>query len=118
MAEISNITLGDVNISSAALSAKITKDGGTNILGKGFCYSLNTESPTIDNSLVIDKSESMNINATLTGLEEGKTYYTRAYATNKNGTAYSNAITFTTVQHYKPVVEELTEVEVMTTMPL
>ena len=54
----------------------------------------------------------MNINATLTGLEEGKTYYTRAYATNKNGTAYSNAITFTTVQHYKPVVEELTEVEV------
>lgn len=112
LAEISNITLGDVNISSAALSAKITKDGGTNILGKGFCYSLNTESPTIDNSLVIDKSESMNINATLTGLEEGKTYYTRAYATNKNGTAYSNAITFTTVQHYKPVVEELTEVEV------
>ena len=54
----------------------------------------------------------MNINATLTGLEEGKTYYTRAYATNKNGTAYSNAITFTTVQHYKPVVEGSTEVEV------
>lgn len=112
LAEVSNITLGDIDISSAALSAKITKDGGTEILEKGFCYSLNTEMPTIDNTLAVDPSEGMSINATLTGLEEGKAYYVRAYATNKNGTAYSNAVTFTTVQHYKPAVEGLAEIEV------
>lgn len=112
MAEVSNITLGDVDISSATLSAKITKDGGTEILEKGFCYSPNTETPTIDNTLAVDKSEGSNINITLTGLEEGKTYHARAYVTNKNGTAYSNTVTFTTVQHNKPAVERLAEIEV------
>lgn len=112
MAEVSNVTLGDVDISSASLSARITKDGGTKILEKGVCYSLNTEMPTIDNTLAADESEGMDINVSLTGLEEGKTYHARAYATNKNGTAYSNAITFTTVLHYKPTVEGLMEIEV------
>lgn len=48
----------------------------------------------------------------LKDLIEGRQYYVRAYAISRDGTFYSVAAEFSTVQHYLPTVEELAEVEV------
>lgn len=112
LAEISNPAISDITTTSASLSTRITSDGGATVLTKGFCYSKNTQTPTIDNSLVTDQSEGKTINASLSALEEGVTYYVRAYATNKNGTAYSNMASFKTVEHLKPTVSDLVQIAI------
>ena len=105
--EVSNITT-----TSASLSSHITSDGGASVETKGICYSQNSQNPTIDNSAVDDTSEGNNIQIELDDLEEGMTYYTRAYARNKNGISYSNTTSFKTTAHYKPVLSGLTAITI------
>ena len=79
---------------------------------KGVCYSTSVLQPTIESEHIIDSSEGNNISVELKDLIEGRQYYVRAYAISRDGTFYSVAAEFSTVQHYLPTVEELAEVEV------
>ena len=64
--------------------------------------------PTIDNTiskLTVAVTEDNSFQATVTNLEEGNTYYVRAYAINKAGTAYSTNEVRLAVQKNLPVVK-------------
>jgi hypothetical protein len=83
---------------SATIHLMITDDGGSYITNYGVCYST-SENPTIMDDIATcyycygKAGNTFN----LTDLEAGTTYYVRAYATNSNGTGYSEQIEFTTL---------------------
>ena len=59
------------------------------------CWSTSSN-PTVYDNKTIDGSGEGSFNSNITDLEEGTTYYVRAYATNSQGTAYGIQKTFTT----------------------
>ncbi len=89
--------------SSSILSCSITSLGVPNPVEYGFCYSTSVESPTIgtdgcDTTCIgaVNGTETAPISFTdsIDDIESGTTYYACAYATNANGTVYSDVISF------------------------
>ena len=85
-----------ITITSAVSGGFISSSGKSSVLSRGICLSLNPD-PTIADT----KFESGNgIGAfvtNLSGLQPGKSYYLRAFATNNVGTAYGNQFSFSTL---------------------
>lgn len=88
---ITNITQ-----TSSNSGGDVTDDGGAVILAKGVCWSNTTSTPTINNSLTNNGSNTGTFNSTLTGLLPNTTYYVRSYARNSVGTSYGNVLSFST----------------------
>jgi hypothetical protein len=93
---VSTSAASNIASTSATLNGNITDVGFPEYTQKGICYA-STQNPTISNSTLMASGSgtgSYQVNAT--GLSTNQTYYARAYATNSQGTAYGNQITFTT----------------------
>ena len=87
----------DISTSSAKLNGSITDVGSPAYTQRGFCYSSTNTSPTISNDKVSEYSSfSGNFNKTISNLQEGTTYYARAFAMQDNQYVYGNTISFTT----------------------
>jgi hypothetical protein len=86
-----------IGISSniAGSGGVISSDGGSAIIAKGVCWSVNP-TPDIASSKSNDGTGPASYNSTISGLSPLTKYYVRAYATNSVGTAYGNEINFTT----------------------
>jgi hypothetical protein len=81
---------------SAIVFGAVTDDGGSSVTRRGICYSISPY-PDINNSSSINEgSGTGSFSCTMSGLYENTTYYVRAYASNRVGTAYGNQISFTT----------------------
>ena len=85
----------NVTTNSATLNGVVTSAGTEPVKERGFCLST-TKAPTITDSCITVGSGTGLFSYTLQNLEEGVTYYVRAYATSDVGTAYSDVINFTT----------------------
>lgn len=85
----------NITINSARSGGEVTADGGSPVSARGVCFAT-TPNPTIANGVVNTGSGLGSFVSNITGLNPGTTYYVRAFATNTNGTAYGNQITFTT----------------------
>ena len=96
-------TITNISSSSATSGGVISSDGGVSIIAKGICWSA-TSNPTITSNKTNDGSGSLSFTSQLSGLQEGTTYYVRAYATNAKGTSYGNEVSFTTTAINKPTL--------------
>ena len=96
-------TITNISSSSATSGGVISSDGGVSIIAKGICWST-TSNPTITSNKTNDGSGSLSFTSQLSGLQEGTTYYVRAYATNAKGTSYGNEVSFTTTAINKPTL--------------
>lgn len=75
----------------------VTKDGGFPIIRRGFCYSTHSK-PTLDDKFVLSTSNSVGeYSLTIDNLEEGTTYYVRAFVENEKGVSYGDVISATTM---------------------
>ena len=96
---------------SATLNGEVTNSGSPEYTERGFVYST-TENPTIENCITkvtSPKNSNTKFSCDIKNLELGQTYYVRAYATNSNGTAYSQYdMTFTT----QPVLPTVSTFEI------
>ncbi len=81
---------------TATGGGNITDNGGEAVTARGICWSTKT-APTISDSKSSDATGSGVYASSLTSLLGKTTYYVRAYATNKIGTAYGNEVSFTTL---------------------
>lgn len=81
---------------TATGGGNITDDSGDAVTDRGVCWS-ETTLPTIADSLTSDGSGTGVFVSSLTGLTADTTYFVRAYATNGEGTAYGDEVTFTTL---------------------
>ncbi len=103
MGTLTTTTASNITINSATVGGNITSDGGAEITARGVCYSTK-ENPTIEDTKVSSGSGVGAFSCDLTGLTFNTTYYVRAYATNSQGTAYGNQITFKTLTTTPTVV--------------
>jgi uncharacterized protein (TIGR02145 family) len=97
-ANLPTVTTGDITgitETSATGGGNVTSDGGASVTARGVCWNT-TGTPTISNNKTTDRSGTGAFASSLTGLTALTTYYVRAYATNSNGTAYGNQVSFTT----------------------
>jgi hypothetical protein len=86
--------LSDSSVSSGGF---ISYDGGSPVTKRGVVWGESPSPIANQNSLfkTQDGTGPGNFQSVILGLEAGKTYYIRAYATNAAGTSYGNEIKFT-----------------------
>jgi uncharacterized protein (TIGR02145 family) len=85
-----------ITATAATTGGNVTGDGGSPVTARGVCYNT-APNPTLANSYTANGSGLGIFTSNLTALTPSTLYYVRAYATNANGTAYGNEISFTTL---------------------
>ena len=109
LATVKTSLVTSITSTTAVAGGDVTADGGAEVTAKGVCWSASQE-PTIEGEHTENGAGTGEFTAELSGLEQNTTYYVRAYATNKEGTAYGEEVTFTTLQEnvvVKPIVTTL-----------
>ncbi len=88
-----------ITASSAVLSGRVNSSGGATVTERGFVYGP-TANPVIDGSNIDKVTTGGGLGefaAEITGLVPDTAYYVRAYAINREGTAYGANVSFTTL---------------------
>ena len=93
----------DITISSATVGGEVTEDGNGVVTERGVVYST-TPNPTVENNKIVCGSGKGSFSSNLTALQDGVTYYVRAYAVNEKGTAYGEEKSFQTIEIVVPTV--------------
>ncbi|MBR4453707.1 MAG: T9SS type A sorting domain-containing protein [Bacteroidales bacterium] len=88
-------TVTSIMDSSAVGGGNVINDGKAPVTARGICWDT-LPAPTISGKHTVNGSGLGVFISNMTGLTPGTTYYVRAYATNSEGTAYGNEVTFTT----------------------
>lgn len=81
---------------SAISGGFICSDGGSPVTDRGVCWGT-SPGPTLASSKASSGNGPGSFSVTLSLLTQSTLYYARAFATNAQGTAYGNEITFTTL---------------------
>jgi hypothetical protein len=97
--EVTTAEVTDITTTTAACGGNVLSDGGSEVTAKGVCWNTTTN-PTIADYHTTDGFGTGIFNSNLTNLEDNKTYYLRAYATNSVGTAYGQEVSFTTFEEF------------------
>ena len=92
---VTTADVSEITANSAVCGGEVVDDGGSEIVFKGVCWSTE-HNPTIGDSKTNEGSSTGQFTSNLTSLTPQTTYYVRAYATNKIGTAYGEEKNFTT----------------------
>lgn len=92
---VSTIDATDIATIVATSGGNILNDGGDSIITSGVCWSIK-QNPSINDSITVGIARNNTFTSSLSGLLPNTTYYLRAYATNSEGTAYGNEISFKT----------------------
>lgn len=93
--EVKTVEVSVTGQNSATVSCEVTDDCGASVTERGVYYSTNPL-PNAFQEKVSSGNGLGTYSVTLTDLFAGKTYYVCAYATNANGTACGEELTFTT----------------------
>lgn len=83
------------------LGGVVSGDGGSEVTSRGVCWSTDPD-PDIEDEHTCVGAGTGSFTCTVSGLEIGKTYYIRAFASNSTGTSYGSQLTYRLVT--KPVV--------------
>ena len=100
---VTTIQVTDVTIESASCKGKVTSKNYSDVTERGFCWSTDPN-PTIANDTLHLGSGLGQFSGTMTDLEDGTTYYVRAYAINDKGVGYGEEVSFTTIEILPPTV--------------
>jgi hypothetical protein len=93
---LTTLAISSITQNSATSGGIITSEGSFPITSRGVCWSTSVN-PTISlNTKTINGTGKGTFSSSISGLTNGITYYVRAYATNNNGTAYGNQVSFKT----------------------
>ena len=87
----------EITETSAVVAGEVTSDGGAEVTARGICWNTN-QNPTIADSHTTEGIGTGSFVSSLPTLSPNTTYYARAYATNSEGTAYGEEITFSTLE--------------------
>jgi uncharacterized protein (TIGR02145 family) len=114
--EIPTVTTSEIiNVTgtSASSGGVVTSEGTSKVFFRGICWGTQTN-PTITDSKTTDGTGIGIFTSAMTSLDGGKTYFVKAYATNKIGTVYGEEISFTTLGQ-KPLPTSSSATNITTT---
>jgi len=112
--QLSNVTASDIEQTSVYLMANVTHEGESSVTSRGFVWS-KSNNPTLQDDHIEVGDGPGEFSAQITGLEPNTLYFTRAFATNAQGTRYSTRRTFRTVTDKPmPTIETLSVDQVTT----
>ncbi len=94
-------SVSSVTYNAATVDVDVTHDGGSPVTVRGLCLGT-APNPTIAGVVIPGGSGTGTFTTNISGLSPTTTYYVRGYATNSNGLAYGNELSFTTPP-YVPV---------------
>lgn len=86
----------EISQNNAVGGGEVISDGGGSVSARGICWGTNTN-PTLSNTHTQDGEGIGEFISNLNTLVQNTTYYVRAYATNNEGTAYGNQVSFNTL---------------------
>jgi uncharacterized protein (TIGR02145 family) len=92
---VTTTAISSITENSAVGGGDVTNNGGGAVIERGVCWSTSTN-PSVYSTHTSDGDGTGSFTSNLTNLTENTTYYVKAYATNSEGTAYGNEISFTT----------------------
>jgi len=93
---VTTSAVSDITATTATAGGNVTADGGATVSARGICWST-SETPTIADNVTTDGTGTGEFTSSITGITANTTYYVRAYATNSEGTAYGEQVSFTTL---------------------
>ena len=93
----------NIKATTATCGGYVSSDGNGTVTARGICWSTKPN-PTISDSKTTDGSGTGSFTSYMSGLQDGTTYYVRAYATNEKGTAYGEEKSFATLKKVLPTV--------------
>lgn len=102
---VNTIQVTNITPTSARIEGNVTSSGGTDVTERGVCWGT-SQNPTISGNHSSSGSGTGSFVVDITGLIENTMYYARTYAKNSVGTAYGEAISFTTTSN--PTVPTVT----------
>ena len=91
-----NISVTDVAITTAKVTARISSNGNQEITRKGFYWSSTNHEPGENDQVKAIEGTGDQMVLNMSDLKSRTTYYVRAFATNSQGTTLSNLPSFTT----------------------
>ncbi len=94
---VTTLSVSEITETSAVVGCEVTSDGGAEVTSRGVCWSVDSN-PTIENDKTIDGEGVGSFQSVLSDLSQNTTYYVRAYATNSEGTAYGEEVSFKTLE--------------------
>lgn len=100
---VTTASVNNISDITAIAGGNITSDGGLSVTERGVVYST-SQNPTTASNKVSSGSGLGVFSVTLSNLQEGTTYYVRAYAKNSKGTSYGSQVSFTTKLFFLPEV--------------
>jgi uncharacterized protein (TIGR02145 family) len=95
--KVKTLAVTQIQQNNAYAGGQITSDGDAHVIARGVCWNTSGD-PTITDSMAADSS-GIGVGSFLTqisGLTPSTMYYVRAFATNSEGTAYGEPVSFTT----------------------
>lgn len=95
----------NITQTTATGGGNVTSNGGGTVSARGICWST-TLNPSLSDNYTTDGTGTGTFTSNITGLSQNTTYYIRAYATNAEGTAYGNQVSFNTLAD--PVLPNVT----------
>lgn len=92
---VSTTTASDITGDGVTLMAEVLDNGTSNVVDRGFCYSLTSSEPTINDSRLDVQMVDGEMTAFLGNLMPRQKYYIRAYAVNASGIGYGETFEMT-----------------------
>ncbi len=114
LARLGSLTFSEITSTSVVISGNVEYGGGVNVTSRGIVWSTSAN-PTVENNegKVAQGSGTGEFVITITGLSPATKYYVRGYATNLEGTAYSDQFELTTEGKAATVITaDVTEITV------
>ncbi|UCH14003.1 MAG: hypothetical protein JSV22_12970 [Bacteroidales bacterium] len=96
--QLTTTQVSSIGETDAYSGGNITDNGGTAIIARGVCWSINPNPTTFDDQTSNGSGSGIFISH-ITGLNANTVYYVRAYAINSKGTAYGQQIVFETLPY-------------------
>jgi hypothetical protein len=90
---VTTVNISNITNTTAESGGEISNDGGSAVIQKGVCWSINPD-PTTSDFLTDNGSGTDSFISTISSLTTSTQYFVRAYAINSYGTGYGNVIVF------------------------
>ena len=111
-AVVSLVEITDIEETTATLKGNVTNAGSPNYKERGFCWSRDSENPTIDAyHMRVDGTANGTFKYDMNGLSKSTTYHVRAYVIQGGEVKYSNEMEFTTIRKPKVITQNVTDVK-------